>query len=57
MTMHDKAMNALHKARGTLDSAIGTVFGDEQLEILGTPDRKGVRSSRVSYEAKEPSKD
>lgn len=32
MTMQDKAKNALVKARGSLDSAIGTIFGDEQLE-------------------------
>jgi uncharacterized protein YjbJ (UPF0337 family) len=56
MTMHDKAMSALEKARGTLDSAIGTIFGDEQLEDGGTPDRKKGCGDHVGDRVKGPSK-
>jgi hypothetical protein len=32
MTIQDKAKNAMLKASGSLDRAIGTIFGDEHLE-------------------------
>jgi hypothetical protein len=36
MTMQDRAKKALVKATGALDSAIGAIFGDEQLEARTT---------------------
>jgi uncharacterized protein YjbJ (UPF0337 family) len=46
MTMQDRAKKALAKATGALDSAIGAIFGDEQLEARttgATTERRGDR--------------
>ena len=42
MAMQDRAKKALVKATGALDSAIGAIFGDEQLEArtIGATTRK-----------------
>jgi uncharacterized protein YjbJ (UPF0337 family) len=56
MTMHDRAISALDKARGTLDSAIGTIFGDEQLEDCGAPDHMKRYGNQLGDRVKDPSK-
>lgn len=49
MTIQDKAKNAMLKASGSLDRAIGTIFGDKHLEAelsmsrIETPTDSGTR--------------
>jgi hypothetical protein len=46
MTIQDKAKNAMLKAGGSLDRAIGTIYGDEHLEAeLSTSRSDGATDS------------
>jgi hypothetical protein len=52
MTLQDKAKNAMLKGRGSLDRAVGTIVGDEQLEakLSNSRSEPAVSATRDSSE-------